>query len=256
MSSPEEPIDPSAGLHPQEEWDALYASTPLWVPGRLDPCRHLIERFVKRGGGSCFEVGCFPGSYLAVFGELGYEVNGIDQTPRVEKDLPEWLRKRGARVGSIQRADFFALDASVQYDVVYSLGFVEHYEDWGSVIAKHASLVKPGGLLIITAPNLVGAFQHALHHWLDREALDRHNLKAMNPHGWADVVRPLGFDVLFSGFFGRFEYSVQPLQRPVAQRLALRVLKRAKLPLWLLLPPGRPAYAPHVGVVARKLAAA
>ena len=40
------------------------------VPERV---RDWLERHVPRGTGSAVELGCVPGNYLAVLGELGYE---------------------------------------------------------------------------------------------------------------------------------------------------------------------------------------
>lgn len=75
----------------QSYWDKGYEKTTFSIAGDDKPIRNWIESFVKKANGKCFEVGCFPGTYLAVFGGLGYVLNGIDLTPGVEKDLPEWL---------------------------------------------------------------------------------------------------------------------------------------------------------------------
>lgn len=34
------------------------------------------------------------------------------------------------------------------FDIVYSLGFVEHFEDLNIVIKKHTELLKPAGILL------------------------------------------------------------------------------------------------------------
>ena len=76
-------------LVPQEYWDKGYETLELDIAPKDDTVRRWIELFFSnRGKGRCLEIGCFPGRYLAVFGELGYELNGIDLTPRVESDLP------------------------------------------------------------------------------------------------------------------------------------------------------------------------
>lgn len=79
---------------------------------------------------SVLEIGCFPGKFLSVFGELGYELNGIDISPRVETDLPIWLRDKGYKTGNFINADFFDYADSRKYGVVCSFGFIEHFVNW------------------------------------------------------------------------------------------------------------------------------
>ena len=42
------------------------------------------------------------------------------------------------------------------YDVVYSLGLIEHFVDRVSIVERHVRLARPGGLLILGVPNFRG----------------------------------------------------------------------------------------------------
>ena len=35
------------------------------------------------------------------------------------------------------------------FDIVYSLGFVEHFDELNIVVKKHTELLKPGGILVL-----------------------------------------------------------------------------------------------------------
>lgn len=86
----------------QEYWNSSYENLDLQIVSSEDDVRKFIEQNVhvrNNSGGSCFEIGVYPGRYLAVFGELGYQLNGVDQNKLVETKLPEWLKQSGYNVG-------------------------------------------------------------------------------------------------------------------------------------------------------------
>jgi 2-polyprenyl-3-methyl-5-hydroxy-6-metoxy-1,4-benzoquinol methylase len=236
----------------QAHWDASYARTQPHVAPRSHVIRRWIERHVPRTeSGTALEVGCYPGRFLAVLGELGYEVNGVDLTPGVES-LGEWMRSRGFRTGTIARNDFFAYDPGRTFDVVMSLGFIEHFTEFERVLERHLALVAPGGMLVLQTPNLGGALHGWLYRTFDPADYARHHLPAMDPARWATVARAHAFDVVFAGCFGPFHFWINPADRPVWQRASLLGLRVASRVLRPVLPRGRPAYAPACGMIARR----
>jgi SAM-dependent methyltransferase len=241
----------STNLADQQYWDDSYAMVRLGIAAPEDQVRQWIEKHLPRGEGTAFEVGCFPGQYLSVIGKLGYELNGVDLTPRVETELPEWLRTDGYKVGKFLKKDFLGLKTGPLYDVVCSFGFIEHFQNWEEVLGKQCAFVRKGGVLIVTAPNFRTSVQHALHAWLDSENLRRHHLPAMDPTVWAEVVKSHGFSISSAGFFGRFDFWVDQQERSKLQRLALSGLRRLKKPL-AMLPEDSPLYSPYCGLVAIK----
>lgn len=61
-------------------------------------------------------------------------------------------------VGEVLEADFFALpDQNLRYDVVTHWGLLEHFSDPALIISLSSSLLKPGGYLVFTMPNLDAA---------------------------------------------------------------------------------------------------
>jgi hypothetical protein len=189
-----------------------------------------------------------------VFGELGYELYGIDLAGRLE-GLAEWLSQRGYRTGGFWKQDFLTFDPQRRFDVVASFGFVEHFINWREVLERHARLVGEGGCLVVEAPNFTGAFQSWLHRRFDRENYDRHHIPAMDVGQWAQVLEALGFEILYRGCFGGFHFWTEAQRRPLSHRFALAGLRFCKRPLGLLLPRNCPAFAPFCGVIARRRAA-
>lgn len=194
-------------LVPQDYWDQGYAHLAPSVAAPDDPVRRWIEAQVPRSDGQqhALEVGCYPGRYLAVLGNLGYTVHGVDLTPGVT-NMPEAFTRMGFRVGTFTRADFLRHDFHRTYDVVCSFGFIEHFTDWRSVLSQHAQLIAPGGTLLIETPNFSGPAQRFFHRWLDAENYARHNPDAMDPREWAAVLNDHGFEVKQATWMGRFAF--------------------------------------------------
>jgi SAM-dependent methyltransferase len=198
-----------------------------------------------------YEIGCFPGGYLSFVGTKGYELNGCDLTPRTT-ELRQWLVGLGLKVGSLERADFSTVNKSEKYDLVYSLGFIEHFEDYASVIRCHDRILRPGGTLVLACPNFRGVVQNWLHRKLDGKNLLLHNTTAMNPDVWADELVGIGYEIRFSGFFGGFDFWCdRSLEKcGLVKEMAIGALKMAGKLGWVF--PSGAAWAPYVGLVAQK----
>jgi 2-polyprenyl-3-methyl-5-hydroxy-6-metoxy-1,4-benzoquinol methylase len=208
---------------PPEYWNNLYASHTLrYAPGRV-LFKDLFARHLPHGG-TCLEVGCYPGDFLAYLGlTFDYEVSGIDTTPLVAL-LTNHFHALGARVGTFTQGDFFALPPTPTYDVVTSFGFVEHFDDTEMVIAKHAAFMRPGGTLFISAPNFCGV-HYPLHYLLDRANLERHVLAAMSLPRWRSAIAAAGLSVVAAGYYQTADFWTESprshkLRRWISGRLS------------------------------------
>ncbi|MFH1005354.1 MAG: methyltransferase domain-containing protein [Bacteroidota bacterium] len=233
-------------------WDNSYENYQFVLPPTNDKVRQWIEQYIPPGKDkSCFEIGCFPGRYLSVFGQLGYELNGIDITSRVENDLQDWLIKSNFKVGEIFKMNVFDYRSPKLFDIVCSFGFIEHFKNWEEVLIIHAQLVKQNGFLIIETPNFRGFIQHAIHYVLDHENLERHFLAAMNPYKWKRVLEQLGFEIIYCGYFSEFEYWLDKSPTGFWKKILCSGLSKAKSCMKLL-PPNNSVYSPYCGLIAKK----
>jgi 2-polyprenyl-6-hydroxyphenyl methylase/3-demethylubiquinone-9 3-methyltransferase len=100
------------------------------------------------------EIGSGPGRFLIYFHRVfGYQVSGCDYSPASCTLARENLARAGVP-GTIHQADLFEFQG--QYDVVYSGGVIEHFDSPGTVLEVFARLLRPGGYLVTTVPNLKG----------------------------------------------------------------------------------------------------
>ena len=210
---------------------------------------HIVSSLKKEG--TCIEVGVFPGGYINVFGKLGYKISGMDLTPRV-LELNDIFNSRNYLIGEFQQQDFFEFKPEKKYDIVYSFGFIEHFIDYKSVIAKHCDLVADDGILFIVVPNFRGKAQHFLHKILDNENLKHHNLESMNPKEWEEVLIENNFEIIKQGYFGKFKFWTGIKNKHIKINVH-RVFKFVIAPVFrLFLPKSSPSFSPYCGIIAKK----
>jgi len=74
----------------------------------------------------------------------------------------------------------------------------------------------------------------------------------MNPELWSRIIESLGFETIYSGYFGAFEFWVDNEDRGIIQKAILKaVMSLSKV--MKMLPRDKMAYSPFCGLVARKL---
>ena len=153
------------------------------------------------------EIGGAPGQYLIyMHKKFGYHIHSLDYSRTGNEQTIKNLQAIGIDV-KVYEKDLFAEGFSEglpKFDVVYSLGFIEHFEDLKGVVKRHIDLLKPGGILLLGVPNLTGIYkfflkQTAPHH------LALHNLNTMDITNWEIFERDLNLTPAFKSYIGGFE---------------------------------------------------
>lgn len=104
------------------------------------------------------EIGCGSAIYSTIFARLGAAAAGVDQSPEALA-LSRARASANAVCLSLIEADAleFANTHSGQYDLAMSFGTVEHFRPpmRQAMCRAHVSLVRPGGVVIVSTPNLL-----------------------------------------------------------------------------------------------------
>jgi len=135
------------------------------LPRRINPNVHWSGRLLRRAAlaasaRTAFELGCAPGAWLAFCARrLGLAVSGCDASATGIRVARALLKSAGVSDAGVLEADVFALPSTVcgRYDLVYSFGLIEHFTDLPGILRAHAAACRPGGVVLVTAPNLRGA---------------------------------------------------------------------------------------------------
>lgn len=179
-------------LTTRAHWEDTWAIPPRWrLPSSLSVATLNMQRLLRphvRPGMRVLELGCAPGKILAwVAAVLGAEASGLDYSERGIAWSKTLFEKLGIP-GDLRCEDVFSTSLPPDnYDVVYSSGLIEHFDDPRQIVRTHVALVKPGGKAIIAIPDYGGVYGR-LQRWLDPENLAIHNLTIMSVEALSRVA--------------------------------------------------------------------
>jgi len=200
----------------KEFWNATWAHLPPVerYQGPVFEHHPILTKFLaKAGGGEAIEVGCVPGNYMIYLAkEFQYHVSGIDYS----ENLPyvrENLQFNGIWDAELFHCDLFEFSPPRQYDLVFSQGFVEHFDDYQLVVRKHEALAAPGGLVIIIVPNLMH-LHRILCGYFAPEILSVHRFPLMHAQILRRTLEDAGLEVLHCQYHRTFRPTYR-LPRPV-----------------------------------------
>ncbi len=202
--------------------DSFSAIWDIWMKS----CRKKPETVI--------EIGAYPGRYIGYFGrKFGLKPTGLDFNSDRSK-IEETMKVMEVDNYEYIQADLFKHEPDKKYDLVFSNGFIEHFDDYQKVLDKHLDYLSPEGSLLIMIPN-----KRYLRKWygmlLDRKNLRIHNLNCMNFDTFETFAKKNNLKIEYLKYSGGFGYPVhEPLNnifKRVLYGLVSRIFK--KLNPWL-----------------------
>lgn len=103
-------------------------------------------------GGRLLDIGCAWGGYLWRMHELGWEVHGIELNATAARHAREELGLVNVRDGSFDDLDY----PDGFFDVVHMSMVLEHLHDPGGALRRINRLLRAGGQLILSVPDICG----------------------------------------------------------------------------------------------------
>ena len=188
------------------EWDKSYGDRNFNFNHKVT-FQSIFLKHVQESA-SVFEFGCYPGSYLKFLGEKKLcELNGIDYASY----LPEMIsrfRIQGLPVNQIIQSDIRSFASyDLKFDVVYSVGFIEHFDNVTAVLDQHVSLLKESGMLIVAMPNFRYC-QYFLRKYLNSKTLEGHNLGVMDSTFLQLYCKKKSLEIVELGYYETCNYWV------------------------------------------------
>lgn len=153
------------------------------------------------------EIGAYPGRYLAYLSKK-YQLypTALDYNSDKSK-IEETFRKFDITEYEILVEDFTTFKSEKKFDIVISNGFIEHFEDYNSIVRKHGELLKDGGTMLIMVPNK--RYFRKWYDWLcDYDNLKIHNTKCMSKSKFKEFASDNNLQIIDISYFGSFAYNV------------------------------------------------
>lgn len=166
-------------------WDSQGPQKALHA---LNPARlGYVASYVPLRGARVLDVGCGGGLLSEAMAREGAHVTGIDLAPDLIRIAKLHRLESGADVDyRLVAAETLASQAPGAYDAIVCMEMLEHVPDPASVLRACATLLKPGGRLIVSTLNRTpAAFALAI---LGAEYIAR--LLPKGTHQYRDFIRP------------------------------------------------------------------
>ena len=197
----------------QKYWNDSWTSSD--IPEAVNPSDPRLKNYINRRFHQVFlrlfdrsktpsmrllEIGCAKSAWLPYFAiEFGFKVCGLDYSPVGCEMARKVLQTNGVEADVIQ-ADLFSppVDMLGAFDVVISIGVVEHFDDTASCLSAVSSFLKPGGMLITNIPNMMG-WIGSIQRLVNRPVYDIHQL--IDPVRLREAHESAGLDVLECDYF-------------------------------------------------------
>jgi 2-polyprenyl-6-hydroxyphenyl methylase/3-demethylubiquinone-9 3-methyltransferase len=172
--------------------------------------RRILGLFRRHGNLSreshLLEIGCGRSIWLPHLArEFGCRIAGLDTEPLAAELAEANLAGAGVQ-GEIFCRDAFDLggnrDLMGKFDLVYSMGVMEHFDDAAERLVRIADYLKHGGRILTLVPNLQGV------NWLFQRlaSLDRLRMHMIyDPKRLTQVHERAGFEILAAGYVGFYD---------------------------------------------------
>ena len=155
------------------------------------------------------DVGCATGRLLEAMRERGWQVRGVDLCP----ESAAYGRNRGVQVftGTLEQARF----AAASFQAVHFSHLIEHVPSPRALLAEVRRLLEPGGLAVVTTPNVDG-LQARLFRGQWRSAIADH-LTLFSVRTLRRLLEDCGFEILAVQTWGGLAQGTAPawLKGPV-----------------------------------------
>jgi SAM-dependent methyltransferase len=152
------------------------------------------------------EVGSAPGfNLLQFYDKFQYQPFGVEYSSTGAEANRKAFAQKGIDPANVIEMDFFSEAFQSEYrnrfDIVFSRGFIEHFTDVDGVIARHAAVLKPGGSLVVSIPNLNGLNHFMVEKYVP-QLLPLHNLTIMNLPVYRKLFSRSDLEPLYCDFQG------------------------------------------------------
>ena len=192
-------LDPPVGEELADFYVSGFYGTAAPRGGPLATALHGLNNAIRLrelrdvAPGRLLDVGCGKGRFLAAARDAGWDVVGVEFAP----DLAASARLQGVEVHA---GDFLEVPLDGDFDVITMWHVLEHLPDPAKAIARAVELLRPGGRLVVSVPN-IDSLQARVggEDWLHVD-LPRH-LFHFNPRSLSTLVRRAGLHVLRIGHF-------------------------------------------------------
>ena len=179
---------------------------------------HQILKYYITRGSSVLECGCAPAQWLVYFSkEFDCSLYGIDNS---QSGL--YLSKENLCYQNIKKCELIKGDVNYipfdnnTFDVVFSTGLLEHFNEPEKIVSEMSRILKPGGLLIIQIPN----FHKGSLLWFIEDVIYRKNMDKTHSNLYLNDIeswlKNQNMRIIFSSYIGIYlRHGILPCNKHI-----------------------------------------
>ena len=156
------------------------------VRSRLDLFRPTWEPNGKR----CLEIGCATGEFCQVLKENGSEVTGVDLSEFAILEARNWYSGIQFICGNLD-----VVSKDMRFDAAFGFELIEHLPSPRAFLRSLGPLIKTGGILVLSTPNLACGQAVGCDRWLGFHASFEH-LYFFTPNSLLKIADNEGFQLV------------------------------------------------------------
>lgn len=196
--------------------------------------QEILDTVPQKPGLSVLEIGCAPGKWLSFLSKelKASKVSGIEYVESAANKTIENLKLQNISNFEIIKGDFFTHNFTETYDVVLSLGFIEHFEDYEKVLLQQLDLVSKDGYLIMGIPRFIGVnylMQKNLDKQISNKLIPGHNLKTMHLENFDTFAKKYNLTIVSNKYIGGYERGLFPVGEVESKpgRIFFKIINKA-----------------------------
>lgn len=222
-----------------EFWKRLLGMSVYIRPGLRAHIDFSVMFLPAIHDGILLEVGCGSGEMLKLMKELGWQVKGVDFDPSAVENA----RRKGLQVylGTLEAQQF----PDNHFDAITMSHVIEHIHDPLQLILECYRILKPGGHLVISTPN-IGSWGHKLFKSYWRGLEPPRHLQIFTLPSLCCLAKIAGFKKIkkwstmhWSGPIFEASWTLKQSKKNISRRLQQRIIhqlsKVMQLTEWALL---------------------
>ncbi|HWP45391.1 MAG TPA: methyltransferase domain-containing protein [Blastocatellia bacterium] len=142
------------------EWADLYSGDVSFYNYNFIIRRKYVLDLLGKPGGRVLDAGCGTGDFIPELLDRAEEVFALDfaeeMVEKAKSRIAPDERSRGVHfsVGDVCNLEF----QDDYFDAIIAVGLIEYLADVGTALRQMRRVLKPGGVLVITVPNLASPF--------------------------------------------------------------------------------------------------
>src|SRR5882724_8345274 len=186
----------------ERDWDSYSdlvdarKEAPEWEVLRQARLTHWQELFRIEPGRRLLDAGCGNGDYTVLASKAGARVWAFDLSPRMVDSTRRRLIRNNLEIEELTVGSVTAINyPDDDFDIVMCLGVIAHVPDYArqQAVNELARVLRPGGLLYVSTPNLL-AYHWRTALWLMRRLglLPKGKIRFHLPEQLRQLVRATG----------------------------------------------------------------